>query len=137
MSKSLADTVSLQRYRKSRVAPQPRHDVFSSWMQNNTFDISCLCLRYRIIDLVVQSYAPQPNLIRRPVSLEEFLPQISSSYLASLAEKVNDWDFHAGRFSMEDLIWTSVLILEHVLATGGPDLTRYHATRGTQYHFIC
>lgn len=83
-----------------------------------------------IIDLLVQSYAPQPNLLARPISAAELLSPVTPSHLASLADKVNDWDFHAGRMSDEDLIWVSVLILEHILNTGGLDLASYKISRG-------
>ena len=44
---------------------------------------------------------------------------------------MNDWDFHAGQLEYEDLIWSSVLILEHVLNSGGDDLAPYKISRGT------
>jgi hypothetical protein len=56
---------------------------------------------------------------------------VSTSHLASLAHKVNDWDFHAGRLKEEDLIYAAVLILEHVLKTGGTELSRFKITRGS------
>ena len=82
------------------------------------------------MDLLVQTYAPQPNFLHRPVYPEELLAPISSSYIGDLAAKVNDWDFHAGQLSMEDLIWSSVLILEHVVSTGGAQLAKYKLSRG-------
>jgi len=130
ISKGVSETVALQRYKKSRIAPQPRLDVFSSWIEDNTCILSIFVLTIRIIDHVVQSYAPQPNLLRRPIPLEDYLTPISSAHLASLAEKVNNWDFHAGQYSLEDLIWMAILILEHVLSTGGPDLEKYKVSRG-------
>jgi len=56
---------------------------------------------------------------------------VTPTHLASLADKINDWDFHAGRMSDEDLIWVSVLILEHILNTGGADLASYYISRGS------
>lgn len=79
----------------------------------------------------MQSYAPQPNLLRLPVSSEELLGPVTSSHLSSLADKVNEWDFHAGKLTNEDLIWSAVLILEHVLSAGGPDVAPFKITRGT------
>jgi len=127
----LDETVALQRYQKSRVAPEPRQAIFSSWIENDTYlPLLSFSDVIRIIDLLVQSYAPQPNLLSRPISATELLSPVTPSHLASLADKVNDWDFHAGRMSDEDLIWVSVLILEHILNTGGPDLASYKISRG-------
>ena len=84
----------------------------------------------RIIDLLVQSYAPQPNFLRRPLSSSELLPSVSTSHLENLAAKVNDWDFHAGQLPEDDLIYTSMLILEHVLEIGGAELSRFKISRG-------
>lgn len=83
-----------------------------------------------MIDAVVQSYAPQPNLISRPVSSSELLLPATSSHLDSLASKVNEWDFHAGKMDDDDLIWSAVLILEHVLNVGGQELERFKIQRG-------
>jgi hypothetical protein len=135
----LDDTVALQRYQKSRVAPEPRQAIFSSWIENDTYPSPFLTLPYvsRIIDLLVQSYAPQPNFLSRPISASELLQPVTPSHLASLADKVNDWDFHAGRMSDEDLIWVSVLILEHILNTGGTDLASYKISRGSPLRKKC
>jgi hypothetical protein len=126
----LENTVALHRYQKSRVAPETRKAVFSSWMKNDTYVPYISLLNLRIIDVLVQSYAPQPNLLSRPVSFSELLSPITPSHKASLTDKVNDWDFHAGQLRDEDLIWSSVLILEHVLNTGGEDLSRFKIPRG-------
>jgi len=128
--------VALQRYQKSRVAPEPREAVFSSWIENNTFKPPFYHTYERIIDLLVQSYAPQPNFLSRPISSAELLAPVTNSHLQILADKVNDWDFHAGRLSTEDLIWSSVLIFEHVLAEGGPDLAQYIIPRGMLLYTI-
>ena len=82
------------------------------------------------MDLLVQSYAPQPNFIRRSVHTSELLPPMTDSELAILADKVNDWDFHAGQMSHEQLIWCATLIFEHVLDTAGPQLSRFRIPRG-------
>lgn len=126
----LEDTVALHRYQKARVAPESRKAVFSSWMYNDTYSISLFKVDCRIVDALVQSYAPQPNFLSRPISTTEFLAKVTPSHLDALADKVNDWDFHAGQLEDEDLIWSSVLILEHVLNTGGEDLSRFKIPRG-------
>jgi 3',5'-cyclic-nucleotide phosphodiesterase len=61
------------------------------------------------------------------------LAPISPTHLSSLAEKVNDWDFHAGRLEEEELIWCAVLILEHVITTGTQDLIRFKISQGTHH----
>jgi hypothetical protein len=121
--------VGLQRYQKSRLAPESRHAVLSSWIQNNTYTL-IIRSNISIVDVLVQSYAPQPNYLHRTISVSELLPPVSSSYLASLGQTVNDWDFHAGRLKEEDLIYASVLILEHILDTGGPELSPFKISRG-------
>ena|SRR5437773_424290 len=96
-----------------------------------TPQIALSTLNPRVVDVLVQSYAPQPNLLFRTVSVADLLPPVTSAHLASLAEKLNEWDFHAGLLDEEDLIWSSVLILEHVLNTGAEELSPYKISRGT------
>jgi hypothetical protein len=83
-----------------------------------------------IIDAIVQSYAPQPNLLARPISSSELVAPVSTAHLSNLAAVVNEWDFHAGILEDADLIWSSVLILEHVLDVGGKALLPYKISRG-------
>ena len=80
--------------------------------------------------MLVQTYAPQPNFLNRHLSLSELVGRVDSSHLDILADKLNDWDFHATQFSDEDLVWCSVLIFEHILKTGGSRLARYKMSRG-------
>jgi hypothetical protein len=132
MAHPLDEAVDLERYQKSRIATESRQATFTSWIENNTYylqlkSFSCA----RIIDLLVQSYAPQPNLLSRPIVAEELLAPVTEEHLRSLADKVNDWDFHAGLLSGDDLIWASVLILEHVLTTFSSSLHQYAMSRGT------
>ena len=134
----LDDTVALHRYQKSGVAPESRQAIFSSWIENDKYVLSSLLsYLFRIIDLLVQSYAPQPNFLSRSIAPAELLAPVTPSHLASLADKINDWDFHAGRMSDEDLIWVAVLILEHILNTGGPDVASYKVSRGFSQSSRC
>ena len=90
-----------------------------------------LILISRIIDAIVQSFAPQPNLLARPISSSDLLAPVSTAHLSHLATIVNEWDFHAGTLEGADLIWSSVLILEHVLNFGGKVLLPFKIPRGT------
>jgi hypothetical protein len=125
----LEGSAELDRYQKSRAVSDSRQAVFSSWIHDNKYVCSSVTLT-RIIDLLVQSYAPQPNLLRRSASPFDTLAPITDAQIASLADKVNDWDFHAGEMNHEDLIWCAVLIFEHILETSGDELSRFKITRG-------
>lgn len=84
----------------------------------------------RIIDAIVQSFAPQPNLLARPFSSSDLLARVSTAHLTDLAAVVNEWDFHAGTLDGADLIWSAVLILEHVVNVGGQVLEPFKIPRG-------
>lgn len=102
-------------------------------MESNAYSLLLAVANFSIIDAIVQSYAPQPNLLARPISSSELVAPVSTAHLSNLAAIVNEWDFHAGILEDADLIWSSVLILEHVLDVGGKDLLPYKIPRGAYY----
>jgi hypothetical protein len=128
----LQDAVALQRYHRANIVPQSRRSVISSWIENDTYSLTGFNRgNFRILDLLVHSYNPQPNLLRCTFSSADLLPSFTAPRLASLSDKLNQWDFHAGNLSDDELIWCAVLILEHVLGTGGQDLLPYKISRGS------